>query len=175
MNKPLLIFLLIVISFSTHANDAKKGDLLWVERLYLMSAIRTVSPVIKNACLDKRILCRDTDQRELAISYIGMQKSKMSKLSLTSLMRFKLDGSGGEIYQCYILDGDEELTSLLKAIKAKELVKQCKNEFNLISGKEEFGKISSDMVCATESEISKNKKQLLTAIEAGRKCNDDTN
>lgn len=172
--KALFSFILILTIFNVEAktiSSRESRELKMAEQLILISSIRAANPLIQELCMKNRFFCIGTDQRELAIALIGARTSEASLTSLVKLLRFKIDGSGGEDRTCYLLQYGEKLSEILRAYSVEKLTSQCAFEVEQVKKTNEiFKKIKIQDICESKSEIIKQKNSFLKAIQLNEKC-----
>ena len=121
-------------------------------------------------CTDNAYACLGVNQGELGLALLG---SKNQSKVLTNLLRFRLDGSLGEDFQCYVLNTGKKIIPFVKNIDPVKLQRTCVAEVNQMA-RDNPGKIDVDIsnkVCADETTINQQKSELLRSLEKGRRCN----
>jgi hypothetical protein len=136
---------------SREVNTAE-SDILWS----LMIPINKVRP--ENA----------DEMAELALTLIGARSSKTSLISLTSLLRFQLDGGLGEDYNCYAAEKGKRLLPYLKRVDPEKLEAQCLGEIQKIMqySPNKYSE-ESKSECRTQAQIKEQVKELIQVTYAG--------
>jgi hypothetical protein len=166
----IVIFCLLTAGAQAAPNEREARELKLSEQLIIMSSIRAANPTIQELCLKHKPICEGTDQREIALSLIGARNSEISMISLINLLRFNLDGAGGETRTCYILQNGEQIYPLLSSSSGEKLASQCSREVSEIGKNAGLGKVKIKDICTNKLEISRQKDELLKAIKRNEKC-----
>jgi hypothetical protein len=164
---------LLLISFCCEAESGisrESREIKMAEQFILLSSMRSASSEIREMCMKNRPYCEGTDQRELALALIGARNSESSLNSLAQLLRFSLDGAGGESRTCYILQNGEKIADILRSTSAEKLFVQCNREVAEVKKNAGFESVKTSNICAAKTEISQQKNDLLKAIKRSEKC-----
>jgi hypothetical protein len=108
----------------------------------------------------------------LALSSIASQDTVDSRICLARLVRFGLDGALAEDYDCEVLAKGPEMAKVLTSLSPAALEKQCHGEFRglMKTWSPELEGLKEETVCRGAAEIEREIREAVTAIKAGRVC-----
>jgi hypothetical protein len=135
--------------------------------------MRSASKEVQAACRGNSLACFDTDQTELALALIGSRKDREATLVLAELLRYRLDGAGGETYHCYVLQHGAGVELYWKKTSPEKLAKQCVSEVTKRKGESGINDVSPDQICASKKSILSWQTDLVKAIKRGTQCNSE--
>lgn len=154
---------------STNRNDRETQ---MAERAILTSLVVAHNARSRFLCTESPYACLGVDQGEIGLALLGSQnKNDM----LANLLRFRLDGSLAEDFQCYVLKRGKRIVPTIKSLNSAKLHAVCTAEVSQFV-KNNSSIIDADVsnsVCADESFIIEQKNELLKSLAEGKKCNSE--
>lgn len=179
MKSFLILFLLLILNGFVFAgevenkNDRSIRELSMAENAIFSSLIVASSKNGRYLCTQTPLACLGPNGAELGLALIASKNSEESVKRFASLLRYRIDASIAEDYDCYSLEKGKTLLTYFKELKPEELALQCKDE--LLHTKTVHKGMIEDLdfqaVCTEKNTISNKVKSLIEAIESGRKCN----
>jgi Immunity protein 57 len=133
------------------------------------------SPKGRYLCAENHLACLGGDKAELGLALIGARPTKVSAAALANLVRYRMDASLAEDYQCYILQEGKLVEGYLASLKPSALEGSCNFELQQLLGaeKQALEGLKASAVCADEQSMKTKIKELLDAVHKGRKCDSE--
>jgi Immunity protein 57 len=177
-SKAAICFLIPILLFSqtvASTENREQREMKMAEKSILSSIAVFKSPKGQNLCVREPLACAGADKAELALALIGARNSSLSVQTLIRLLRFRMDGVLSEDFECYVLKHAVLARTQLKALRPEDLVKHCHSEIQqlLTNDATSFQGLETASVCDDERSIQQRSKELIRAIDAGRKCDRD--
>ncbi len=128
----------------------------------------------RKACSEGLLTCC-SERADLGLALIAAKNSPDALGSLVALMRFQLDGSLAEDYDCYILAKGKQLLRPLRNAKPSQLAARCKADWTSLrtSHPRVLAGAEQDSFCASADTIRRKLKEYEEAIIAGSQCSSD--
>lgn len=128
----------------------------------------------KLACFNTPLACSD-DRGELGLALLAMNNSNASLASLIEIMRFNIDASLSEDFDCYVINKGKRVLAYLEKIKPINLVKQCNDSIfrAQLSNSILMVGISSADICSTIETIAKKRDSMISMITLGKRCSNE--
>ena len=162
----------VLVESVAMAETREQRELKMAEKSVLSSIAVFGSPKGRELCAREPLACAGADKAELGLALIGARNSGPSVYVLVHLLRFRMDGSLSEDFECYVLKHAAQARPYLKQVKPGEIAKLCQSEVQqlIANDPKSFAGLDTNSVCADEQSIQKRSKELVRAIDAGSKC-----
>jgi hypothetical protein len=169
----LLVGVILVTTSKSQPNSRQQRELRMANQAILASLSVSRSPAGKKLCVENKLACVGPDKAELGLTLIGARNTKESRLALTELLGYRLDGSVAEDYRCYVLKPGPAMKPQLIDASPEQLSKRCTAELQTLirSRSESFKGLDENAVCADPESIRLKLKELIEAVNKGLKCN----
>lgn len=173
-----LFFSLVAQAFSTSVDDESDRDgreIAMAENAIFSTLLVGRSHGGRYLCTQNPYACIAPNAAELGLALIAAKNSEVSLKSLTAVMRYSIDASLSEDYDCYVLEKGKTIISHLNALNLEQMVSQCTNE--LLQAKRAhkglFDDVAPQAICLDQAAIMKEIRSLQDAINSGRQCPPD--
>ncbi len=94
------------------------------------------SPKGRYLCAENHLACLGGDKAELGLALIGARSSGSSAAALANLVRYRMDASLAEDYQCYVLQKGKLVEGYLLSAKPPVLEEICNSDLQKLLGAE---------------------------------------
>jgi hypothetical protein len=152
----------------------EQRELRMADQAIFASLAVASSPQGRYLCSHNKLACVGPDRGEIGLALIGAKNSTAAKTALAALVRYRLDASLFEDYQCYVLENGKGFRDYLAALRPAELREECRQDIaKLIKREGEiFAGLDEGKVCRDQSSIKRQVNDLLEAINHGRECSE---
>jgi len=151
-----LVLVAPVLGVSQTASREQR-ELKMADQAILASLAIASSPQGRYLCAHDKLACVGPDKGEIGLALISAKKGTAAKTALAALVRYRLDASLFEDYQCYVLENGKEFRDYLTALRPAELREECRQDIaKLIKGEGElFSGLNEETICRNQSSIKK--------------------
>lgn len=172
----IALFLLAITNANADPQLSRQDrTILMAQQAVISSLMLSRNPASQHICSENDYACIGVDQGELGINILGNSHGKAWDQALVDLVRFRLDGSLGEDYSCFLLERGKSSLVLMQKMQVPKLSQECQNEVSLIKERNigKFNDLKNEDICASETEIKDRAKDLIKSLVFQKKCVDE--
>lgn len=167
-------FVLISFQGAASAGSREQREVEMAGKSILSSIAVSASPQGRGLCSKVPLACVGANKAELGLALIGARKTPVSVQALVRLLRFRMDGSLAEDYECYVLKDSPLSETYLKQTKPADLERRCRSEVDefVANDRQSLDGLDPETVCSSQDQIRRRMERLLVAVRAGRHCSE---
>lgn len=123
-------------------------------------------------CVTSKYACIGPDKAELSLALIGARDTNASMRLLSEILQYKIDGALSEDFTCYVLSKKKKMIQFLRQVDARALVEACRERVrvSIKANAGLFDGIDINSICASDSEITSKKKELIDELRMRKMC-----